>query len=179
MCEAWFTHYCVAIEGNSHPDYDEETLEIEVLDYIEAELWKRRRQTDYKNAWENLCDFARRKIPGYEECNATNTNEGIQPPHERLYVNIYPLEKGKEGRQFASKLEGIGIKHCLRTNKNTRCLNRRHEGEGTKAWERAQRELNKMREDEMKRIEYAELRNKRYQRRYCGLEIDNPIVIDE
>lgn len=165
MCKAWFTHYCVAIEGNSRPDYDEESEEIDVLNFIEAELWKRRRQTDYKNAWKNLCDFARRKIPGYEECNATNTNEGIQPPHVRLYVNIYPLEKGRTGRQFARKLEGIGIKHCWQTNNKKRCINKRKEGEGTKVWEREQRELNKMHEDEMARIEYAERRNERYQRR--------------
>ena len=83
----------------------------------------------------------------------------------RLYVNIYPLEKGRTGRQFASKLEGIGIKYCWQTNNKKRYINRRKEGKGTKVWEREQRELNKMHEDEMARIEYAERRNERYQRR--------------
>jgi len=59
-----------------------------------------------------------------------------------------------------------------------RCLNKRSEGEGTKAWEHDERRLNTIRAAEEKRKAAAEARNERYQRRYCGSE-DNPIVIDE
>ena len=78
ICKAWFRHYCVAIEGNSNSEYDEKTKEIEISDAIEAALWKERRQTNAIDvAWQDLCTWAQMKIPGYEECIATNTNEGL------------------------------------------------------------------------------------------------------
>ena len=198
ICKAWFVHYCTAIEGNSNSQYDEKAKEIEISDAIEAALWKERRQTNATNvAWQDLCTWARMKIPGYEECIATNTNEGLQPPHEFLYVIVYPEDPRRDAglssvsecplsisseevaHHYVLKLEGIGIKHCWKFDKtHRRCLNRRSEGEGTTQWEHENRILNKIRAAEKKRRADDKARNARYLRRNGGSE-HNPIVIDE
>ena len=173
ICRAWFVHYCTAIEGNSSSQYDEK--EIEISDAIEAALWKERRQTNAINvAWQDLCTWAQMKIPGYEECIATNTNEGLQPLHEFLYVIVYPEEARRvlfsispeeEAHHFVKKLEGIGIKICWKIHGMVRCLNKRNEGEGTTQWEDDERRLNTIRAAEKKRKADADARNARYRRR--------------
>ena len=175
---AWFVHYCTAIEGNSSSQYDEKANEIEISDAIEAALWNERRQTNAINvAWQDLCTWAQMKIPGYEECIATNTNEGLQPPHEFLYVIVYPedprrvsqhfssISPVEEAHHFVKKLEGIGIRFCWKIHGMVRCLNKRNEGEGTTQWEDDERRLNTIRAAEKKRKADAEDRNARYRRR--------------
>lgn len=197
ICRAWFVHYCTAIEGNSSSQYDEKAKEIEISDAIEAALWNERRQTNAINvAWQDLCTWAQMKIPGYEECIATNTNEGLQPPHEFLYVIVYPedprrvsmlsaisecplsISPEEEAHHHVKKLEGVGIRTCWRNHGMVRCLNKRNEGKGTTQWEHDERRFNTIRAAEKKRKADAEARNARSRRRNGGSE-HNPIVIDE